>query len=133
MSKNDISKGLGLIARSCQPSCHHATSKIVSTKSQRKMIIDWMLKEMHQCESTNVISLKAVERFPSAFKVINACIHKCCIQKAYRRYNGRNAFLSALQTAENKQMSISTKNTLGVVKRHIEIKSLAARGKKCKS
>ena len=105
-------------------------SQIVSTKSQRKLVIEWMTNEVNQSGSEREISLKAVDRFPAVFKVINARIRKCCILNVYRCHNGRHAFLSALQTKENKQMVVSTQNTSGIITKRMDVKGFAGRGRK---
>ncbi len=84
-------------------------SQIVSTKSQQNVVIEWMMNEVSQSLSAKEISLKAVDRFPSVFKFINARTRKCCIQKAYRWYNGRHAFLIALQTVKTNKWSFQAR------------------------
>ena len=40
----------------------------VSTKQQRKRVVNWMIEEAERCGSEKKLSSKAVENFPSIFK-----------------------------------------------------------------
>ncbi len=102
----------------------------VSTKSQRKQVIDWMISEVMHSGTEKKISVKAVENFPSIFKVTDHRTRTCCIQKAYRWYIGRSEFLAALQTPENRHMTVAVTNKTGVSVKRVSVKALAGRGRK---
>ncbi len=79
------------------------------------------------------MSPEAVEQLPYLFKVIEDHKRKCCIQKECRWYNGRHLFLSALQTADDKQNCHFNQEYTYFVTKGIEFKALVGRGKSGRS
>jgi len=58
--------------------------QVVSTKSQRKSVITWMISTVESCGMSHSISAKAVEQFPTVFKWADPKQLKACRLKAYR-------------------------------------------------
>ena len=104
-------------------------TQIVTTKSQRKRVIEWMIAQETETNSSKGIASAAVDNFPTISRVYDSQSHRNNVKKAYKWCADRNAFLNALQTPENKRLSVSSCTVTGVVAKRIAVKSFAGRGK----
>ena len=101
--------------------------QLFSTKSERKSVIQWMLANVEENGSESMIAAQAVEQFPDIFKQTSRSANR---EKARRWWKTRNDFLSAIETVQNKSLSISSCRQQGCAVRRTQIKSLLGRGRK---
>ena len=82
---------------------------------------------VHEIETncSKGIPSAAVHNFPTIFRVYDSQSHTKKVKKASKWYTDRTAFLHALQTPENKRLSVSSRTVTGVVAKRIAVKSLA--------
>lgn len=65
--------------------------QIVATKSERRYLILWMKKTVHESGTTKQIASRAVDAFPTILPNRENCsqVRKCHRQKALSWWNGR--------------------------------------------
>ena len=59
-------------------------AQIFSTKNQRKLVIEWMIKQVEEYGTDKEISIKETQNFKSIFKITDDRSQTACIQKANR-------------------------------------------------
>ena len=104
--------------------------QVVSTKKQRKLVIEWMINQVEDCGTDKEISIKATQKFKTIFKIRDERSRKACIRKANRWWNGRDEFLNALSTKENGTMCLRSKNVPGIAEKRCAVKAFQGRGRK---
>ncbi len=105
-------------------------SQAVSTKSQRKQVMEWVVEEVERAGNVKNIASKAVARFPNIFKLNDNKSSVACKKKAYRWYIMHQSHLHALKTDENKAMYIRSRSLSGVSEKRYNLKALEGRGKR---
>ena len=104
--------------------------QVVATKAQRKKVMEWMKLEVDGCGSSDKIAGKAVAKFPAVFHVYDQKSKIACLKKAYRWWMMHNEYLNALQTNENKVLSVRSKSIIGISDKKCDLKALQGRGRK---
>ncbi len=79
--------------------------QLVSTKSEKKLAIEWMIAKIAQDGSEHHIAAKAVQQFPRIFRQTNPRANR---EKARNWWLTRNHFQSALASHPNKAMTLSS-------------------------
>ena len=106
------------------------TPQIVSTKKQRKLVIEWMMKEVEESGTDKEILIKATEKFNSIFKIADSRSKIASIRKANRWWNEKEQFLNALTARENREIYVRCKSVAGFVEERNAVKALHGRGRK---
>ena len=75
--------------------------QVVSTKSDRKKVIKWMISYADEHGSENRIAAKAVKEFPKLFSQQIAEAHK---SKVLRSWKKEEEFLNNINSKENKNL-----------------------------
>ena len=101
--------------------------QLVSTKSERKAVIQWMVAQVEENGSDCKIAAQVVDQFPSIFIQTNRRANR---ENSRRWWKTINDFLSAIETSHNKSLSISSCHKLGCAVRRKQIKALRGRGPK---
>lgn len=101
--------------------------QVVSSKSQRKLVISWMINEVENCGTEQCIAAKAVHNFP---KIFIQRSHKANREKARIWWKNRDSFLTAIETAANKSLHIVHRGLGGPAVRRSAIKAMTGRGRK---
>ena len=69
---------------------------IVSSKAQRKKVIDWMNEQHAQNGTESGLCVAAVAKFPTIFRVHDEKSRSNCMKKASRWYKERDCFISSI-------------------------------------
>ena len=101
--------------------------QVVSTKEQRKAVIRWMIHEVEESGTEHCIAARAVNNFPLIFTQRS---HKANREKARQWWKVRDQFLNAIQSGEDKQLSLVTKKLQGSSTRRCRMKAVAGRGRR---
>ena len=101
--------------------------QFVSTKSQRKALLQWMIAKVQEDGTDNRITAETVNQFPNLFKQTNRRANK---EKARQCWSTRNEFLSAIRTTRNKPLSTTTTPQRGCAVRRASVKALHGKGPK---
>lgn len=101
--------------------------QVVSTKPQRKRVINWMITAVQECETESYIVPKAVEQFPLIFTQRSPKTNR---EKSRRWWKERENFIQLLSETKNEQLHVVRRRISDPGARRCAIKPLSGRRRK---
>lgn len=89
-------------------------TQIVSSKVQRRNVIRWMINKVSTSGTSAQIADRFVLHFRAVFRGTYAKTKLASLKKAHRWWKGKEAYLEALNTPENKALYVVSRHIPGI-------------------
>lgn len=103
--------------------------QIVSTVSQRKMVIRWMIEQQEELGCDTRIAARAVDQFPTILRNPNRSVNR---EKARNWWVCRANYFDGIENAAGPVHTLGTSRRRGPARLRIQRKALTGRGRKRK-